>query len=121
MINVLDIRRLLLSATRSDLLIVTETYEEVRIIRREIKEYTEWHMPFHVPVWEQSERLTIGGYYDIYVEPLDDWNKEKRYKPFRGAVLVTDKKLSSGIKNIVEGIVIKLLPIERGGKNAEMS
>lgn len=120
MINVLDIRRLLVAATRRDLLIVTETYEEARIIRREIKEYTEWHMPFHVPVWEQSERLTIGGYYDIYVEPLCDWNKEKRYKPFRGAVLVTDKKLS-GIKNIAEGIVIKLLPVERGGKNAEMS
>lgn len=120
MINVLDIRRLLIAATRSDLLIVTETYEETRIIRREIKEYTEWHMPIHVPVWEQSERLTIGGYYDIYVQPLDDWNKEKRYKPFSGTVLITDKKLSSGIQNIAEGIVIKPLPVERGGKNAEM-
>ena len=120
MINVLDILRLLIAATRSDLLIVTETYEEARGIRREIKEYTEWHMPIHVPVWEQSERLTIGGYYDIYVEPLCDWNKEKRYKPFSGAVLVTDKKLSSGIQNIAEGIVIKPLSVERGGKNAEM-
>ncbi len=112
MINVLEIRRLLLAATRSDLLIVTETYEEARIIRREIKEYTQWHMPFHVPVWEQSGRLTIGGYYDIYVEPLGDWNKEKRYKPFSGTVLITDKKLSSGIKNIAEDTKIRLLPIE---------
>ena len=69
-------------------------------------------MPIHVPVWEQSERLTIGGYYDIYVQPLDDWNKEKRYKPFSGTVLITDKKLSSGIKNIAEDTKIRLLPIE---------
>lgn len=116
MINVLDIRRLLLTATKSDLLIVTDNSEEARIIRREIKEYTEWHMPIHVPFWEQSDRLTIGGFYDIYVEALSDWNKEKRYKPFGGAVLVTDKKLSD-IKNIAEGVAIKLLPVERGAEN----
>lgn len=114
MINVLDMRRLLLTATRSDLLIVTDNSEEARIIRREIKDYTEWHMLIHVPVWEQSDRITIGGFYDIYVEALGDWNKEKRYKPFGGAVLVTDKKLS-GIKNIAESVVIKLLSVEKGG------
>lgn len=119
MINVLDIRRLLLAATRSELLIVTETYEEARMICREIKEYTEWHMPIHVPVWEQSERLTIGGFYDIYVEPLSDWNKEIRYKPFSGAVFITDKRLS-GVKNIAEDVPVKLLSVERSGENAEM-
>ncbi len=119
MINVLDIRRLLLAATRSELLVVTETYEEARIIRREIREYTEWYMPIHVPVWEQYSHITVGGYYDIYAETLSDWNKEVRYKPFSGAVFITDKRLS-GVKNIAEDVTVKLLPVERSGKNAEM-
>ncbi|MEZ3454447.1 MAG: hypothetical protein K1W17_08765 [Oscillospiraceae bacterium] len=119
MINVLEIRRILISATKSDILIVTETSEESRIIRREIREYTEWYMPFHVPVWEQYSRITVGGYYDIYAETLSDWNKEVRYKPFSGAVFITDKRLS-GVKNIAEGVPVKLLPVERSGENAEM-
>ena len=64
---------------------------------------------------------TIGFIYTpLRFRAFCDWNKEKRYKPFSGAVLVTDKKLSSGIQNIAEGIVIKPLSVERGGKNAEM-
>lgn len=121
MINVLDIRRLLMAATRGDLLIVTETEEEADVIRREIEEFVGFHMSRHISVWRHSDRIIIGGFYDIYVMPLRVWNDTKRYEPFRGAVLVTDKKLSSGIQNIAEGIVIKLLPVERGGENAEMS
>lgn len=120
MINVLDIRRLLVAATRGELLIVTETAEEADIIQREIENFVGFHMSRLISVWRHSDRVIIGGFYDVYVMPLQVWNDTKRYKPFRGAVLVTDKKLS-GIKNIAEGIVIKLLPVERGGKNAEMS
>lgn len=119
MINVLDIRRLLIAATRSELLIVTETAEEADIIQREIENFVSFHMSRLISVWRHSDRIIIGGFYDIYAMPLQVWNDTKRYKPFRGAVLVTDKKLSD-IKNIAEGIVIKLLPVERGGKNAEM-
>lgn len=121
MINVLDIRRILVAATRGELLIAAETSDEADIIRREIEEFVGFHMSRHISVWRHSDRIIIGGFYDIYVMPLRVWNDTKRYKPFSGAVLVTDKKLSSGIKNIAEGIVIKLLPVERSGKNAEMS
>lgn len=117
MINVLDIRRLLVTATKSELLVVTETTDEAERIRREIEEFVGWHMSRFIPVWKYSDRIIVGGFYDIYVTPLKAWNGAKRYKPFVGAVLVTDKKLSSDIKNLAEGVVIKLLPVERGGKN----
>ena len=120
MLYVLKIILIFIWATKSDILILTETSEEARIIRREIREYTEWYMPIHVPVWEQYSRITVGGYYDIYAETLSSWNKEVRYKPFSGAVFITDKRLS-GVKNIAEGVPVKLLPVERSGENAEMS
>ena len=121
MINVLDMHGLLMRAIRGELLIVTETSDEAELIRREVEEFVGYHMSRLIPVWKYSDRVIVGGFYDIYVVPLQAWNEKKRYKPFGGAVLVTDKKLSSGIKNIAEGVVIKLLPVERGGENAEMS
>ena len=119
MINVLDIRRILISATKSDILIVTETSEEADVIRREIEEFVGFHMSRHISVWRHSDRIIVGGFYDIYVMPLQVWNDTKRYKPFSGTVLITDKRLS-GVKNIAEGVPVKLLSVERSGKNAEM-
>ena len=116
MINVLEIRRLLLAATRSDLLIVTETAEEADVIRREIEEFVGFHMSRLISVWRHSDRIIIGGFYDIYVMPLQVWNDTKRYKPFSGTVFVTDKRLS-GVKNIAEDVPVKPLPVEGGGKN----
>ena len=120
MINVLDIRRILVAATRGELLIAAETEEEADVIRREIEEFVGFHMSRHISVWRHSDRIIVGGFYDIYVMPLRVWNDTKRYKPFAGAVLVIDKRLS-GVKNLAEDIVIKLLSVERSGKNAEMS
>lgn len=120
MINELDIRRLLLAAAKSELLIVTETSGEAETVRREIEDYVGWHMSRFIPVWKYSDRILIGGFYDVYVMPFDVWNEMKRYKPFGGAVLVTDKRLSD-LKNLAEGVVVKLLPVERGGKNARLS
>ncbi len=120
MINVLDIRRILVAATRGKLLIAAETEEEADVIRREIEEFVDFHMSRHISVWRHSDRIIVGGFYDIYVMPLRVWNDTKRYKPFSGTVLITDKRLS-GVKNIAEGVTVKLLPVERSGKNAEMS
>ena len=116
MINVLDIRRILISATKSDILIVTETSEEADDIRREMEEFVGFR---HISDWRHSDRFIVGGFYDIYVMPLRVWNDTKRYKPFSGTVLITDKRLS-GVKNIAEGVPVKLLSVERSGKNAEM-
>ena len=118
MINVLDMHRLLMTATRGELLIVTETSDEAELIRREVEEFVGYHMSRLIPVWKYSDRVIGGGFYDIYVVPLQAWNAGKRYKPFGGAVLVTDKKLS-GVKNIAEGVVIKPLPVERGDNHEE--
>lgn len=111
MINVLDIRRILISATKSDILIVTETSEEADVIRREIEEFVGFHMSRHISVWRHSDRIIVGGFYDIYVMPLRVWNDTKRYKTFSGTVLITDKRLS-GIKNIAGDVKIRLLPTE---------
>ncbi len=120
MINVLDMQRLIVTATKCEILIVTETSDEAEAIRREFRKFVDWHLSRFIPVWTYSDRVVIGGYYDIYVTSLKAWNESKRYKPFSGAVLVTDKRLSR-VENIAAGVVIKLLPMERGEKNAELS
>lgn len=120
MINVLEIYRFLMAATRGELLIATETAEEADIIRRETEEFVGFHMSRRIPVWKYPDRIIIGGFYDIYVMPLRVWNGTKRRKPFAGTVLVTDKRLSD-VKNIAEGVVINLLPVERSGKNEQLS
>lgn len=103
MINVLDIRRILVAATRGELLIAAETSDEADIIRREIEEFVGFHMSRLISVWRHSDRVIIGGFYDIYVMPLRVWNDTKRYKPFSGAVLVTDKKAVVGHKKYRRG------------------
>lgn len=112
MVSGKNIRRILCGAILNDVLIVTRTDDEARMIRREISEFVRFGLSPEINVRVHSEGVNVGGYEPIFVYDLKKWNNRDRLYPFVGVVIVTDKNIS-GIKNIAEGTKKRLLPVER--------
>lgn len=106
-----NIRRILCGAIKNDVLIITDTDDAARMIRREIAEFVRFCLSPEINVQVHSEGVNVGGYNLILIDDIKSWNKRERHFPFRGMVLVTAKNLS-GVKNIGEGVKLQFLPVE---------